>query len=262
MLATKYPVLKNEGNLNSEIGLPMVLLELTTRHRRAVLEMGMWAEGEMALLCRIAKPDIGVVTMVGPVHMERLGSIDAIAREKGVLPASLPPGGVAVLNADDARVSAMAERTRAHVITFGLSSEADVRAEDIESHGLSGVSFTLVHGGAREHVYSRLPGKALVHNALAAAAVGLVDGLTVADVAAALSAAPVNVRFQATAGPNGSTVIDDTYNASPASMLAALDLLSEMRGRSSRCLVICGNWATRRRRGTGKSVSARRRWPT
>ncbi|MHB8514646.1 MAG: UDP-N-acetylmuramoyl-tripeptide--D-alanyl-D-alanine ligase [Dehalococcoidia bacterium] len=231
VLATKYPVLKNEGNLNSEIGMPLVLLELTHRHRRAVLEMGMWAEGEMALLCEMAKPDIGVVTMVGPAHMERLGTIEAIAREKSVLPASLPKGGVAVLNADDALVAAMAARTRAHVITFGLSRAADVRAEGIQSHGLSGVSFTLAHGDERAPVYSRLPGRALVHNALAAAAVGLVDGLTLPDVADALSAAPPAVRFSAQRGAGGSTIIDDSYNASPASMLAALDLLGEMPGR-------------------------------
>jgi UDP-N-acetylmuramoyl-tripeptide--D-alanyl-D-alanine ligase len=193
--------------------------------------MGMWAEGEMALLCQIAKPDIGVVTMVGPVHMERLGSIEAIAQEKGVLPASLPPDGVAVLNADDSRVAAMADRTEANVITYGLSPDADVRADEIESHGLAGVSFTLVHAGAREHVYSHLPGRAMVHNALAAAAVGLVDGLTIADVAAALTAAPARVRFHSRRGPNGSLIIDDAYNASPASVLAALDLLGEMPGR-------------------------------
>ncbi len=231
VLSTKYAVLKNAGNLNSEIGMPLVLLELTKKHRRAVLEMGMWAEGEMAQLCALAKPDIGVVTMVGPVHMERLGTIDAIAREKGVLPASLPSAGVAVLNGDDARVAAMASQTRAHVITFGLGAEADVRAEDIESHGLAGVRFTLVHGGEREAVHSHLPGRALVHNALAAAAVGVVDGLTVPEVAQALSEAPANVRFSVHAGIGGSTIIDDTYNASPASMLAALDLLAEMPGR-------------------------------
>src|SRR5581483_2729288 len=111
VLATKHRVLKSEGNLNSEIGMPLVLLELNARHRRAVLEMGMWARGEIALLCHLARPQVGVVTMVGPVHMERLGTIDAIAEEKGVLPASLPADGVAVLNADDARVLAMRERT-------------------------------------------------------------------------------------------------------------------------------------------------------
>ncbi|HZP58189.1 MAG TPA: UDP-N-acetylmuramoyl-tripeptide--D-alanyl-D-alanine ligase [Dehalococcoidia bacterium] len=231
VLATKHRVLKSEGNLNSEIGMPLVLLELNARHRRAVLEMGMWARGEIALLCHLARPQVGVVTMVGPVHMERLGTIDAIAEEKGVLPASLPADGVAVLNADDARVLAMRERTRAGVITFGLAAQADVRAEDIETRALSGSKFTLVHGGGRETVYSRLPGRAMVHNALAAAAVALTDGFTLAETAEALSAVQVPARLTSHRGANGSTVIDDAYNASPASMLAALDLLGEVAGR-------------------------------
>ena len=191
----------------------------------------MWAPGEIALLCEIAQPEIGVVTMVGPVHQERLGTIEAIAWEKSQLPASLPGYGVAVLNADDPRVMAMAERSAAHVITFGLAVTADVRADDVQSHGLAGVNFMLVRGVERAPVYSRLPGRAMVHNALAAAAVGIVDGLPLADVAAALSALPRASRMCVHRGRRGSTIIDDTYNASPASMLAALDLLGESAGR-------------------------------
>ncbi|MEX2247160.1 MAG: UDP-N-acetylmuramoyl-tripeptide--D-alanyl-D-alanine ligase [Dehalococcoidia bacterium] len=231
VLARRYPLLKSEGNLNSEIGLPMVLLQLTGRHRRAVLEMGMWAPGEIRLLCQIARPEVGIVTNVGPSHMERLGSIEAIAAAKAELVESLPRDGVAVLNADDARVSAMRERTPAHVLTYGLRAAADVRADDIESHGLAGVRFALVHGDQREPVYSRLPGRALVHNALSAAAAGLVDGLTLAEIAEALSEAQPQARLVARRGLNGSTLIDDTYNASPASMAAALDLLAELPGR-------------------------------
>ncbi len=231
VLGTRYALLKNEGNLNSEIGLPVVLLELTRKHQRAVLEMGMWAAGEIAFLCEIASPEVGIVTNVGPSHMERLGSIEAIADAKAELVEALPEDGVAILNADDARVAAMAERTQANVITFGLSEEADVRAEDIESHGLAGVKFTLVHGDEREPVYSRLPGRAMVRNALAAAAAGVVDGLELNEVAAALGAAQVPARLQAHRGINGSTIIDDAYNASPDSMAAALDLLGEVPGR-------------------------------
>jgi UDP-N-acetylmuramoyl-tripeptide--D-alanyl-D-alanine ligase len=144
---------------------------------------------------------------------------------------ALPEDGVAILNADDVRVAAMAERTSANVLTFGLSEGADVRAEDIESHGLAGVKFTLVRGDARAAVYSRLPGRAMVHNALAAAAAGIVDGLELSEIAAALSEAQVPARLTAHRGLNGSTLIDDTYNASPASMTAALDLLAEVPGR-------------------------------
>lgn len=231
VLNVSYHVLKNEGNLNSEIGLPLVLLEATTRHRRAVLEMGMWARGEIALLCDIAQPDVGIITNIGPSHMERLGSIEAIADAKAELIEALPPDGVAILNADDARVAAMTERTSANVITYGLSNEADVRAEAIDSRGLAGVRFTLVHDGERASVYSRLPGRAMVHNALAAAAAGLVDGIALADIAEALTEAQIPTRLVAHRAVNGSTIIDDTYNASPDSMHAALDLLGEVPGR-------------------------------
>jgi len=231
VLAARYPLLKSEGNLNSEIGLPMVLLGLTTKHRRAVLEMGMWAAGEIALLCEIARPDIGIVTNVGPSHMERLGSIEAIALAKGELVEALPEDGVAVLNIDDERVRAMEERTDAHVITYGLALNADVRAVDIESHGLAGLKFTLLHGDDRATVYTRLPGKAMVHNALAAAACALVDGMELDEIARALSEAQIPTRLSRHSGPRGSTIIDDSYNASPASMRAALDLLGEVAGR-------------------------------
>jgi UDP-N-acetylmuramoyl-tripeptide--D-alanyl-D-alanine ligase len=231
VLGTRYSLLKNEGNLNSEIGLPVVLLELTRKHQRAVLEMGMWASGEIAFLCDIAAPEIGIVTNVGPSHMERLGSIDAIVDAKAELVEALPEDGVAILNADDPLVAAMAERTQANVLTYGLSEGADVRAEEIVSHGLSGVQFVLVHGDEREPVYSHLPGRAMVSNALAAAAAGIIDGMELADVAAALTDAQVPARLRAHRGINGSTLIDDTYNASPASMRAALELLGELPGR-------------------------------
>lgn len=231
VLGTRYSLLKNEGNLNSEIGLPVVLLELTRKHQRAVLEMGMWASGEIAFLCDIAAPEIGIVTNVGPSHMERLGSIDAIADAKAELVEALPEDGVAILNADDPLVAAMAERTQANVLTYGLTEGADVRAEEIVSHGLSGVQFVLVHGDEREPVYSHLPGRAMVSNALAAAAAGIIDGMELAEVAAALTDAQVPARLRAHRGINGSTLIDDTYNASPASMRAALELLGELPGR-------------------------------
>jgi UDP-N-acetylmuramoyl-tripeptide--D-alanyl-D-alanine ligase len=231
VLASRHALLKNEGNLNSETGLPMVMLELTTKHRRAVLEMGMWARGEIALLCGIAMPDVGVVTNVGPSHMERLGSIEAIAAAKAELVEALPADGTAILNADDERVTAMTERTRAHVVTFGLAEDADVRAMDIESRGLAGLNFTLAHGDQRAAVYTRLPGRAMVHNALAAAAVAVTDGMALEEIAAVLSGAQIPTRLTTHVGPNGSTIIDDTYNASPASMRAALDLLGEVQGR-------------------------------
>jgi UDP-N-acetylmuramoyl-tripeptide--D-alanyl-D-alanine ligase len=231
VLDLSYHVFKSEGNLNSEIGLPLMLLELKKRHNRAVLEMGMWAPGEIALLCDIARPDAGIVTNVGPSHLERMVSIEAIADAKAELVEALPEDGTAILNLDDERVAGMAERTSANVLTYGLSMKADVRAVDIESRGLAGVTFTLLHGDDRAPVYSRLPGRAMVHNALAAAAAAIADGMYLSDIAEGLSEAQIPTRLAAHPGPNGSTIIDDTYNASPASMRAALDLLGESPGR-------------------------------
>lgn len=231
VLAIRYPLLKSEGNLNSEIGLPLVLLELNRRHRRAVLEMAMWGPGEIRLLCEMAKPQIGVVTNVGPSHMERLGSMQAIADAKAELVESLPPDGVAVLAADDPRVAAMAGRTPARVLTYGVRAAATVRGTDIESRGLAGVSFTLEHDQTRARVRLRQPGRAMVADALAAAAVGIADGLAPGDIAAALSGAEIATRVRVVRARGGAMIIDDTYNASPASMCAALDLLSETAGR-------------------------------
>jgi UDP-N-acetylmuramoyl-tripeptide--D-alanyl-D-alanine ligase len=231
VLASHYRVLKNEANYNNEIGLPLTLLKLTERHQRAVLEMGMYALGEIRTLCEIARPQIGVVMNVGPSHLERLGSLEAIAAAKAELPESLPPDGFAVFNGDDPIVRSMADRTRAQPILYGTAGDADVRASDIESRGLDGVSFRLHWRGASVPVATSLPGRHIVSNALAAAAVGLADGLSLNDVASALHDARVPLRIQVHRAPNGATILDDTYNASPASVTAALDLLAEIPGR-------------------------------
>ncbi|MEX0785679.1 MAG: UDP-N-acetylmuramoyl-tripeptide--D-alanyl-D-alanine ligase [Dehalococcoidia bacterium] len=231
VLATRYAVLKNEANYNNEIGLPLTLLGLTNRHKRAVLEMGMYAQGEIRMLCEIARPEVGVVTNIGPSHLERLGSLEAIVAAKAELPESLPPQGFAILNADDPLVMTMAERTRAQPLTYGTSAEADVRASDVESRGLDGVSFALHWKGESAVARTRLPGRHIVSNALAAAAVGLADGMPLRDVVAALETAEVPLRLHVFRAKGGGTILDDTYNASPASMAAALDLLAEIPGR-------------------------------
>jgi UDP-N-acetylmuramoyl-tripeptide--D-alanyl-D-alanine ligase len=191
----------------------------------------MYAQGEIRTLCEIARPEVGVVTNVGPSHLERLGSMEAIAAAKAELVESLPPQGYAILNADDPLVMTMAERTRAQVLTYGISEGAGVRASDVQSRGLEGVSFVLHWRGESERVATRLPGRHIVSNALAAAAAGLADGMPLAEVASALAAAQVPLRLQVHRGRNGATILDDTYNASPASMAAALDLLAEIPGR-------------------------------
>lgn len=231
VLAARYCVLKSEGNLNTEIGIPLTLLGLRPHHQRAVLEFGMYARGDIALLARIAGPCVGVVTNIGPVHLERLGSMGAIASAKAELVESLPPDGLAVLNGDDPLVAALAGRTRARAVLYGLSSQCDVRATGVESHGLEGITFRLHARGRSTVVSCPLPGRHHVYPALAAAAVALEEGMALDEIASALGSARPDLRLRVLEGPNGSVIIDDSYNASPAATLAALDLLSEMPGR-------------------------------
>ncbi len=231
VLGTRWRVLKSPANLNTEIGLPLTLLELTAEHQRAVLEMAMYGPGEIDLLCHIAQPQVGVVTNVGPVHLERLGSLGAIAAAKAELVNSLPTDGVAVLNGDDSNVAAMASSTKAGVLLYGRSSQCDVRGRDLASRGLEGISFRLTYGESSTAVTAPLPGGHHLYPALAAAAVGLAEGMTLDEVAAALQGARPELRLRILTAPNGATILDDTYNASPQSMLAALDLLAELQGR-------------------------------
>jgi UDP-N-acetylmuramoyl-tripeptide--D-alanyl-D-alanine ligase len=231
VLERKYGVLKSVANLNTEIGIPLTLLQLTNECERAVVEFGMYARGDIALLSQIARPATGVVTNVGPVHLERLGSMGAIIAAKAELVEALPEDGLAVLNGDDPRVVAMAGRTRARVIYYGLSEQCDVRAGDIQGRGLEGTKFHVTHAGQTVDVTLPLPGKHYVSSALAAAVVALDEGLTLAEVADALTEVRPYLRSRILPGPNGATILDDSYNASPASMIAALELLSELPGR-------------------------------
>jgi UDP-N-acetylmuramoyl-tripeptide--D-alanyl-D-alanine ligase len=236
VLAFDRPTLRNEGNQNNEIGLPLTLLRLTREHRAAVLEMGMYVGGEIADLARLGRPSIGVVTAVHGVHLSRIGSIEAIERAKGELVEALPRDGVAVLNADDPRVVRMASRTVARSVTYGFGAAADVRADDVVSEGLDGMRFTLVLGSRTAkpgRTAVRIPtlGRLSVHNALAAAAVGVEAGIAPSEIAAALArgwAAPHRGEVRRLAGV---TLVDDSYNASPASVTAALELLSGLVGR-------------------------------
>jgi UDP-N-acetylmuramoyl-tripeptide--D-alanyl-D-alanine ligase len=231
VLAARWRVLKSEANLNTEIGLPLTLLQLTAEHERAVLEMAMYGLGEIATLCRIARPQVGVVTNVGPVHLERLGSMGAIVTAKGELVEALTADGLAVLNGDDPQVAAMASRTKARVFLYGQSSRCDVRGSDLASRGLDGISFRIAYGETSVEVATPLPGRHHIYPALAAAAVGLSEGMTLDEIAEALRQARPELRLRVLKSPSGATILDDSYNASPQSMLAVLDLLSELGGR-------------------------------
>ncbi len=231
VLGQRLCVLKNEGNQNNEVGLPLTVLRLAPEHQAAVLEMGMYAGGEIADLATIARPRIGVVTAVQPVHLSRIGSVEAIERAKGELIEALPSDGTAVLNADDVRVRRMASRTAARSMTYGFADDADVGAEAVVSAGVDGMRFILRAAGARRPVTIPTLGRLAVHNALAGAAVGLAAGLSLADIAAGLAAGWAAPHRAELVRAGEVTIVDDSYNASPASVAAALELLSGLPGR-------------------------------
>jgi UDP-N-acetylmuramoyl-tripeptide--D-alanyl-D-alanine ligase len=240
VLSARFNTLKSEGNYNNEIGLPLTLLKLTPAHERVVLEMGMYALGEISSLCQLARPHVGVITNVGPTHLERLGTIERIAQAKAELIQALPPattaesgletGGVAILNYDDPLVLPMAEKTGARVFTYGLSPQADLWASDVTSAGLEGIRFVFHY--QNEIIHARIPllGRHSVHTALRAALVGLAEGLAWEEIIAGLQSLPssAQLRLVAVPGPNHSVLLDDSYNASPASTIAALNLLDDL----------------------------------
>jgi len=231
VLRQRFNTLKNPGNLNNEIGLPLTVLRLDDSHERVVLEMGMYDLGEISELCAIAAPHVGVVTNVGPTHLERLGTIERIAQAKAELVQALPADGVAILNQDDPFVRSMAQQTAARVLTYGLTPEADLWASDIESEGLGGIRFVLNYRGEAIHAKVPLLGRHSVHTALRATAVGLIEEMPWQEIMTGLQDSSVQLRLVSAPGLNGSTLLDDTYNASPVSTIAALNLLDDLIGR-------------------------------
>ena len=230
VLDQRYRTLKSPGNMNNEIGLPLTILKLGKGYERAVLEMGFYVPGEIAFLCDIALPEIGVVTNIGTVHAERAGSQDAIFQGKSELVKALPTDGTAVLNLDDPLVRKMAELTVARVFFYGLNPASDLWADEVEGLGLEGIRFRLHYQQETLHVHVPMIGQHSVHTALRAAAVGLVDGLTWQEILDGLHQGHTQLRLTAVRTEGGALLLDDTYNASPESMLAALNLLAELGG--------------------------------
>jgi UDP-N-acetylmuramoyl-tripeptide--D-alanyl-D-alanine ligase len=231
VLGARFRTLKNEGNQNNEIGLPLTVLALGPEHEAAVLEMGMYVGGEIRDLAAIARPRIGIVTAVQPVHLSRIGTIEAVEQAKGELVEALPPDGTAILNADDPRVRRMGPRGVAPVVSYGFAADADVRADEVRSRGVDGMAFTLRTPGGARPVEIPVLGRLAVHNALAAAAAGIAAGMGLDEVVPALRrgwSAPHRGELHRAAGV---TIVDDSYNASPASVTAALELLSGLPGR-------------------------------
>jgi len=231
VLSQRYSTLKNKGNFNNEIGLPLTLLSLSPGYQVAVLEMGFYVPGEIAFLCQVACPKIGVVTNIGTVHAERAGTQEIIAQGKAELVQALPADGYAILNFDDLLVRPMAAQTKAQVFYYGMDEEAHLWADGVEGLGLEGIRFRLHYQD--EVLYLRVPliGRHSVQTALRAAAVGLVCGLTWQEIVEGLHSMSTQLRLISVRAESGALLLDDTYNASPESMLSALNLLAEISGR-------------------------------
>ena len=231
LLDNAMPTLKNPRSYNSESTLPLVVLGLTATHRAAVFEMGMHYAGDIATLCAIAHPNIAVITAVGPSHLERMGSIEAIAEAKAELVHAIPPTGVVILNADDPIVAGFATRTTARVMTYGTAQHADVRATDFVHRGLAGTEFRLIAPGIDDHVHLAAPGMHQVRNLLAAIAVGLAAQVPWATMRDTITHRLPTVRFVVLTGVDETQIIDDSYNAAPTSVRAALELLATVQRR-------------------------------
>jgi UDP-N-acetylmuramoyl-tripeptide--D-alanyl-D-alanine ligase len=228
LLGTKLRVLKSEGNFNNEYGLPLTLFGLEESHQAAVLEMGMSRPGELKRLAEIARPDVGVVTRVSPAHLEFFISVDEIALAKRELIEGLNgKNSVAVLNADDSRVASFASYAPGAILTYGIDSPADFRAEQLENRGALGSAFTLVTNEARVRLEIALAGRHVIANALAALAAASVWGIG-AEGAHSVFAdlkAPF-MRGELVALTNAAALINDSYNSSPAALQAMTAVLA------------------------------------
>ena len=226
------PTVAPPGSYNNEIGLPLTVLGIAPDTRHLVVELGARGLRHIAALCAVAPPSVGVVLNVGSAHLGEFGSREAAASAKGELVEALPADGVAILNADDPLVRAMAARTAARVVTTGWDSGADVRAQDLAFTADGYPRFHLAVDGARESISLRVFGEHQVSNALAAAAAALALGMALPEVAAALSEAGPRSRWrmEVTERPDGVTVLNDAYNANPESVRAALKALVTLAG--------------------------------
>jgi len=245
ILATRGPVLKTEGNLNNEVGVPLTLFGLEAGHHAAVIEMGMNHPGEIARLAAIAAPQVGVVTNAAAAHLEGLGSIDGVADAKAELWAGLPPGGVAVANADDARMLKRAQASGRRVFTFaaGRQRRGDVVVLEIRSQSAEGMRFVLGIGNREVEVALALVGAHNAANAAAAACAAIALGSSDREIVAGLAAVrPVGRRLRLARLPSGALLVDDCYNANPLSMGAALATLAELAAaEGGRALAVLGD---------------------
>jgi UDP-N-acetylmuramoyl-tripeptide--D-alanyl-D-alanine ligase len=243
VLRLTFRVAASPRSFNNEIGLPLTILGADDDTEVLVAELGAGAVGEIAMLSDVARPDVGVVTAVGPAHLESFGSLQGVARGKAELVEALPPDGVAILNADDLVVASFASRTDARVLRFGRQHDADVGAHDVRTDASGHARFTLVHGDECVDVRLGIIGEHMVTPALAAASCGMALGLSPAACAAGLETArPSPGRMEEFTTETGTLIVHDAYNANPMSMRAALRALVSVRNRT-RAIAVLGPMA-------------------
>jgi len=248
-LSSRLDVSASPRSFNTEVGVPVTLLNASAAAEVVVVEMGSRGPGHVATLCRVARPHVGVVTGVGLAHMEMFGTLDAVADAKAELVEALDEDGIAVLNADDPVVRGFAERTKAGVVLYGVSDDAQVRGEDVVLDSLGRPSFTLRAPGGEERVELPLHGEHMVSNALAASAVGVALGLSVGECAAGLKDARLSPwRMEVFEGAGGIRIVNDAYNANPTSMAAALKT-SRWMAKDARSIAVLGEMAELGSRG-------------
>ena len=236
VLARRFRVTKTQGNFNNHVGLPRTMLEATSQDEVAVWEIGMNHPGEVAMLATLAAPDAAIITNIGVAHIEFMGSREAIAAEKGALSEAVGTEGTVILNADDPFSKNMAVRTRAKVI-FAGTTEGTIRASEI-TQSATGTDFTILEGAHRCRAQLPVPGLHMVQNALLAVAAGRIFGLSLEDCAAGLAAAPLTKARLQIKEIRGVRFIDDSYNANPESMKAALHTLVELDADGKRIAVL------------------------
>jgi len=230
VLSWRFATIKNPGNYNNEIGLPLTMLRMTRATQIAILEMGFYVPGEIQFLCDLALPKVGIVTNIGTVHAERAGSQESIARGKAELVENLPSDGTAILNMDDLWVRWMIGRSKARVLTYSAESKADLTVSDVKGLGLKGIEFTLHYKNRSQRLFIPIIGKHSVHTVLRAAAAGFTFGMSWEEIIDGLQSSTTQLRLCGIHTGQGALVLDDSYNASPESTTAALDLLSEIPG--------------------------------
>ncbi len=238
-LGTRYNVLKNEGNLNNEIGVPLTVFRLDASHEAAVVEMGMSGFGEISALTSIVRPKVAIITNIGISHIEKLGSRQNILKAKLEILEGLEPGGLLILNGDDSLLGGARDLLKVRTVSYGLNEDVDYQAVNVRSHGIGGIDFDIRVTTGEYTVHVPAPGIHNVYNALAAIAAGIELSVPIKDIIDGIAQFRTGRMRMDIIGANGLTVINDAYNASPQSVKAALDVLDELE--CSRRIAVLGD---------------------